>query len=132
MRVPYLTSPSGSSLEHPKLTLCQTLFCQVPIQYLTLPGDFYKELEACLEREVMDAITAARKLVYTHFNRRCALWPCLLFGSSSVRSSSVVSAIFLSECLPLFSGLLALSKGAVPKHRTSGIGADEMNNLASI
>lgn len=38
---------------------------------MSLPGDFYKELEACLEREVMDAITAARKLVYTHFNRRC-------------------------------------------------------------
>jgi hypothetical protein len=41
----------------------------------------------------MDAITAARKLVYTHFNRRCAFLRFLLFDSSPVKSSSFVSPL---------------------------------------
>eukprot|EP00899_Mesostigma_viride_P011659 jgi/Mesvir1/20494/Mv12380-RA.1 len=45
---------------------------QTDVMYKSLPPGFYEDLEGTLERDVMDAITKARKLTFTHFNRRCS------------------------------------------------------------
>ena len=39
---------------------------------LAFKSIFFIELEASIEREVMNAITSARTYEYTHFNRRCS------------------------------------------------------------
>ena len=41
-------------------------------RYFKFKSIFFIELEASIEREVMNAITSARTYEYTHFNRRCS------------------------------------------------------------
>ncbi|UPQ98340.1 coiled-coil and C2 domain-containing protein [Chloropicon primus] len=41
-------------------------------KYFKFNSMFFIELEASIEREIMNAITSARTFEYTHFNRRCS------------------------------------------------------------
>ena len=41
-------------------------------KYFKFKSIFFIELEASIEREVMNAVTSARTYEYTHFNRRCS------------------------------------------------------------